>query len=228
MAYQKKQPEPEIEAGAPEWMVTFSDCMTLLLTFFVLLLTFSSFDDKVYSQMQDTPFQELPSLYEQKKRARSNVMNTIEIKTIQDSLQGSEKSTSSDSQKSSLINEGITQDHHRKKIFIADSTDIFWANSMIMSPEGKKTLASLAAFLSRIEGRIIITETPVSNTLTDNQQGLMRSWKIMDYLTNKAKVEKNRCSISQHSAIDLEHDETGNNTNQRRVEIVVLEDSLCN
>ena len=46
MAREKKQPEPEQQAGAPEWMVTFSDCMTLLLTFFVLLLSFSSFDDE--------------------------------------------------------------------------------------------------------------------------------------------------------------------------------------
>lgn len=36
---QKKQP-----AGAPMWMVTFSDMVTLLLTFFVLLLSMASMD----------------------------------------------------------------------------------------------------------------------------------------------------------------------------------------
>ena len=48
MAKEKKPPPQDEEQGAPEWMVTFSDCMTLLLTFFVLLLSFSSFDDKAY------------------------------------------------------------------------------------------------------------------------------------------------------------------------------------
>ena len=41
--------KPQVEEEAPnsvgDWIVTFSDCMTLLLCFFVLLLTFSSFDE---------------------------------------------------------------------------------------------------------------------------------------------------------------------------------------
>ena len=45
MAREKKEVVEEENSGAPEWMVTFSDCMTLLLTFFVLLLSFSSFSD---------------------------------------------------------------------------------------------------------------------------------------------------------------------------------------
>ena len=45
MGRANKQVVPDEDPGAPEWMVTFSDCMTLLLTFFVLLLSFSSFDD---------------------------------------------------------------------------------------------------------------------------------------------------------------------------------------
>ena len=36
------QDDDEARAGAPEWIVTFADLMSLLLTFFVLLLSFSS------------------------------------------------------------------------------------------------------------------------------------------------------------------------------------------
>lgn len=36
------QDDDEVRAGAPEWIVTFADLMSLLLTFFVLLLSFSS------------------------------------------------------------------------------------------------------------------------------------------------------------------------------------------
>lgn len=35
-------PQDEVKPGAPEWVVTFGDMMSLLLTFFVLLLSFSS------------------------------------------------------------------------------------------------------------------------------------------------------------------------------------------
>ena len=36
--------EPRSEAGAPVWMATFADMMSLLLCFFVLLLSFASID----------------------------------------------------------------------------------------------------------------------------------------------------------------------------------------
>ena len=36
------QDDDDAPPGAPEWIVTFADLMSLLLTFFVLLLSFSS------------------------------------------------------------------------------------------------------------------------------------------------------------------------------------------
>ena len=56
--------------GAPKWMVTFSDCMTLLLTFFVLLLTFSSFDDKSFRKMTTALSTALPSVSTAETRGR--------------------------------------------------------------------------------------------------------------------------------------------------------------
>jgi chemotaxis protein MotB len=39
-----KQKCPECEAGAPAWVVTFGDLMSLLMTFFVLLLSFATME----------------------------------------------------------------------------------------------------------------------------------------------------------------------------------------
>jgi len=40
---EKKEPDPP--PGVPAWMATFSDLVTLLLTFFVMLMAMASFDD---------------------------------------------------------------------------------------------------------------------------------------------------------------------------------------
>ncbi len=42
--------EPDCPAGAPMWMTTFSDLVTLLLTFFVLLLSMASMDPVKFIQ----------------------------------------------------------------------------------------------------------------------------------------------------------------------------------
>ncbi|MGD8702816.1 MAG: flagellar motor protein MotB, partial [Desulfosarcina sp.] len=39
---------PPCEKGAPRWMTTFGDLMSLLLCFFVLLLSFSEMDRQKY------------------------------------------------------------------------------------------------------------------------------------------------------------------------------------
>ncbi len=44
--------EPKkVDAGAPRWVVTFGDLMSLLLCFFVLLLSFSEMDRQKYKQV---------------------------------------------------------------------------------------------------------------------------------------------------------------------------------
>jgi chemotaxis protein MotB len=43
--------EEEVEEGAPAWMATFADMSTLLLTFFVLLLSFANMDAKKFREM---------------------------------------------------------------------------------------------------------------------------------------------------------------------------------
>ncbi|RMF20099.1 MAG: flagellar motor protein, partial [Gammaproteobacteria bacterium] len=44
----KLLPRKEGPRGAPNWIVTFADLMTLLLTFFILLLSFSNIDAEKY------------------------------------------------------------------------------------------------------------------------------------------------------------------------------------
>jgi len=50
-----RKPEPEpaevVEEGAPLWVVTFGDLMSLLLCFFVLLLSFSEMDRQKYKEL---------------------------------------------------------------------------------------------------------------------------------------------------------------------------------
>ena len=59
----KPTPKPP-EEGAPEWMMTFGDLMSQLLTFFILLISFSMFDEVKYNRVKgslDQSFGLLPA-----------------------------------------------------------------------------------------------------------------------------------------------------------------------
>ena len=55
----KKQRPADDGPEVPEWIVTFSDMISLLVTFFVLIMTFSSLEEddviKVKGAMMGTP-----------------------------------------------------------------------------------------------------------------------------------------------------------------------------
>ncbi|ODM27210.1 hypothetical protein A7W90_13875 [Clostridium sp. Bc-iso-3] len=50
----RQMPEDEPSEGAPEWMTTYSDMVTLLLTFFVLLFSMSSVDSEKFKQITNS------------------------------------------------------------------------------------------------------------------------------------------------------------------------------
>lgn len=51
MAIEDEAPEEEQDAGAPAWVMTFADLMSLLMCFFVLLLAFSEMDVQKFKQL---------------------------------------------------------------------------------------------------------------------------------------------------------------------------------
>jgi len=233
MGPKEKQVEPEGDPGAPEWMVTFSDCMTLLLTFFVLLLSFSSFDDKVCLQFQKFLFADLSSLHQQVRRSRDAVASIDEITPKDDPETGSEKPTLENKSKTNLLKEKEPKEFHKKKVFVGDSGRFFWGKGTAISSWGRKTLEVLGAFLKRVPGRVVISEHGPIGDKKDEQLGLARAWTVMESFTSRHGLDKARFSISAASTLAQwatdEHKPKPKHTKDRRtLEIVILERSISN
>ncbi len=52
----KEAPPPEPAGDVPAWFMTYSDVITLLMTFFILLLTFASNEPEQFERMQSSMF----------------------------------------------------------------------------------------------------------------------------------------------------------------------------
>jgi chemotaxis protein MotB len=227
----KKAQVDEEPAGAPEWMVTFSDCMTLLLTFFVLLLTFSSFDDKVFRKMETSLAEALPSVGMSFNKAKEAFFETKQIKYDRELTKGNEKPVLGGEFEANPKELMEFLDLYNKKVFLTPSVRIFWGKGTLISIEGRRILSDIAELLKAFPNRVVISET--GHNGTGNQAlGLQRTWTIIEYLTKKHGLDKKRFGISARSTIPektgLDKINTTNQEDTRRLEIIILERSTYN
>ncbi len=232
MARERKQVEEDEAPGAPEWMVTFSDCMTLLLTFFVLLLSFSSFDDKVFRKLRVIFMDALPvpSTSQSKELSRDAVLPTEQIEMTPDLAEGSEKPTLLKGLDNNLREE-TPADFRRRKVFSVSSEKIFWGNGALISAEGRRIMTTMASFLEEVPSRVVICENGPAGKGASEQLGLSRAWAVLEYLTSSQNLDKNWFSISAGSTLaqeGLRNDEPSRASlkSERTLEIVLLERSI--
>ncbi len=230
MARAKKPRESDEAPGAPEWMVTFSDCMTLLLTFFVLLLSFSSFDDRIFRNLKVVYSNALTNISPVRRSDRDSVVELTPITYTVELDKGSEKPTSTKGSKDGLLKETDSVNLHGGVAFLISSNKVFWGKGTTFSPEGRQTMDLIGSFLKRVSSRMVISENGPAGDQGSTHFGLPRAWAIMEYLTSEQGLDRERLSISQASAVAQAGSApvSARSESERTVEIVLLERSVYN
>jgi chemotaxis protein MotB len=233
MGRRNQQQEEDSGPGAPEWMVTFSDCMTLLLTFFVLLLSFSSFDNKVFKKLRVIYSTALSSIVPIKQSDRDALQYLAPIKYTSEYDQGSEKPTQSEGESEGLLKEQQSSDLDNGMVFLLPSKNIFWGKGVQISTEGRNVLDEMAPFLAEMPNRIVISEKTSVNNQEEEYAGLQRAWAVVDYLSSKYNIDKNRLSVSIQGTVydkktENQDSSSPQDENTREVEISLLQRSIYN
>jgi len=210
--------------------------MTLLLTFFVLLLSFSSFDNKEVRKTLVILAKGLPSASGTSTAWERDAFLTIkQIKPIAEPMEGSEKPTL-DGQNEGNPKEDIDfLDFHNQRVFLTSSDNIFWGRGTRISSKGRKVLSDMAALLRRVPNRMVISENGQGDDKSSPPRriGLQRAWAVAEYLTTKQGVDKMRFSISAASTVPREDLPNSKpyllrSKANRMLEITILERSIYN
>ena len=231
----KKQAEADEAPGAPEWMVTFSDCMTLLLTFFVLLLSFSSFDNRIFRKLKVIFSDNMDSVNTAKRENKDAFLPTEQIEPTIELERGSEKPTLVQGVNDGLKEETEPVNFRRRKVFLIPSEKIFWGKGRVISSDGRKIMTIMASFLKEVPSRVVISENGPPDDKSGEHFGLPRAWAVMNYLTTNQNLDEKQFSISavstldaRYSMLDTRRESRIENQESRILEIVLLERSIYN
>lgn len=233
-----KKKEEEQGGGAPEWMVTFSDAMTLLMVFFILLFSMSTIDEKKEAQLT-TAFNDVFN------GGGSNPIQgdgTGEDIFNNDSNTSSQENSLADEQQSllnilnNIINEKGLQEYVYAQIVergvsvvLVDSL-LFQSGRADLKSESKEVLQDIASVLNEVTNQVIIEghtdNLPINTYLFGSNWELStaRAVVVTRFLVERAGVDPSRISAQgygEYRPIAL-NDTAENKAKNRRVNILIL------
>lgn len=186
-------------------MATFSDCMTLLLTFFVLLVSFSSYDEGAL-QMISGAFdcRPLPTLFDGLTRVDDSL--AYEEQASLDRTDAGDEMNSAD-----MLEENFNPKAHEpvvdrsaydeEKLFYVPSRRLFAGRGSALTRQGRDYLASLAFFMQAIPCKVVVgVADPLGAEDRSEAGGSERALAVVEFFTQDKKLPAERFRISAVAA----------------------------
>ncbi|MFP4141138.1 MAG: flagellar motor protein MotB, partial [Phycisphaerae bacterium] len=176
-----------------------SDCMTLLLCFFVLLLSFSSFDEQSLSRLEGVMdvrhFRDMTEI-----RERVPESEVTRPKTVLDQTRdGSDR----------IMDVDPKVIHHPKRRDQVFDSDVYKASKTLYIPsdrlfrkgtahwkrEGRDILRQIAELIVLVPSHVSIAESTLDREGQATDLGLMRSMAVMKYLVVKSGLDSEQFGV---------------------------------
>jgi chemotaxis protein MotB len=205
------------EGGTAAWMVTFSDLSTLLLTFFVLLLSMASMDDRslktMFSSFTDACgilyFKELGEIYQPKEVLIDGIYEQLEetlmVKRAAEPIP--EIVAKTEETPFDKIAGFRIEDLKKGFKVVFGHELLFSSGSAAIKEEMKPVLDKVAKFINTTHYRIYIDghtdNVPIHSARYSSNEdlSLARSFSILDYFVATSKVDPSTIAITGYGEL---------------------------
>ena len=236
----KKIEEPSGPAGAPDWVVTFTDMISLLVTFFILLLTFSSMDS--YYTLQVDSF--LEGKRGMHKAGGSSLVDVAEEDTLAASSvlrgantphtrppDGLDQSIEEMGQRNNSAHQALDMNDVADGLLIEfNAAESFEPGSIQLSGPMQKSLRDIAKVLQHYPHQIVVEGftdgafQPDSNFASEDELSVARADAAAEYMIQNSKLSSEMIQLAglgQREAVADNATATGRQLN-RRIRLRVL------
>ncbi len=230
--------EDDDSSKVPLWLITFTDVMALMLTFFVLLYSMSSPQKEKWEQMSKGLTQKLNAF--NTARFRSGTQDVISLDKISTSHAlnvGYVKVVLGRLLKQKNINDVMLIENQNRLVLSLPSDLLFQSGQTKISDKGRQSLFALGSVLSRVKNRIEIVGHSDPRPITgQSKAGYKTNWQLS--LARAAEVARILKDVGYNKEITVRglssarYDELPQQIPQeeryalsRRVDIIIMNDS---
>jgi len=229
----RKRPEEEPKAGAPEWMATYSDMMTLLLCFFVLLFSFATLDVQKFKAIAQSMNGSLGVLDSGMTLSMDPLINSFPADTPTEEVEEFQKlyEEMNEYVKENNLEAKITLKLDERGLLVRFMDDVlFDSGKADLTPGAKEIINKVAEIIRkndknvRIEGH---TDNVPINTYrfpSNWELSTTRAVNVVKYLIEENGIDSYRLSASGYAdqhPVDDNNNAAGRQRN-RRVDMVIL------
>ena len=221
MARKPAPPSDDPPPGPGSWVVSFNDCMTNLLCFFVLLVTFSSFHPDERSRVVGAfVAMSNPSLHSQAEDPLNSMVEPLE-RMSDVTEQGSEQPTNrppenTDSPLSDPNNQGW-EAYSDRLVIALPGKEMFFAQGYQLHPDGQAMLRKLGRFLAVERQHQAVIRCSGKPGAMSPAVRMERVWAVAKYLSDAGGLPMDRFLLS--AAVE-------SSTGREQVEILLLNESV--
>ncbi len=241
------------DRGAPKWMVTYADMVTLILVFFILLFSMSQIDLEKFEALAESfrsskIFEQSPSPIPMENPAENTDAKQSGLQMDESDEKEEEQDTSEQNKDSaddllrqvtafldkndlnnvvtaSQTEEGVVLTLQEKVLFDSGEADIIEDGEVLL--DKVNILLNTISNDVRIEGHT--DNRPISNYRFPSNWELSsaRASRVVRYLIDNGDVEKDRFSAAGYGDTRplVPNDSSANWAKNRRVEIVLLQEA---
>lgn len=231
----KRQGSEPQSSGAPAWMATYSDMVTLLLTFFILLFSFSNVDAEKFESANNS----LQSVFS--GSSKSGIIEggaSIMGDEISD-LSGIDENTQKmyDQVKGYVekqdLEAAVTVSANRDGVFVdIKELILFEPGEVSIKPEGKQILDHLEGLFLQFENKIVVEghtdNVPTGTTAhpTNWELSTDRAVNVVRYLSEVKNIPGNRLAAIGYGEFRpiAGNDTASNRALNRRVNLLIIMD----
>lgn len=230
--------------GSPTWITTFSDVMSLLLTFFILLYSMSNLDAQKFQEMTKSLQGVLSGLgYTEILEGQDSTMelptegeisaeDVLETSSLKDEIKEVYEKVS-DYVEAEGLDAVVTVNYNKRGIFVdIKEAILFDSASPDIKASGVEVLKKIEGILKEFENEIVIEghtdDVPMQSALYPSNWELStgRSVSVARYLSEKGNIPPNRLSAVGYGEYKpiVPNTSEENRAINRRVNILIIFD----